>query len=90
LRALPYENYTTVFICFSAKTSAQQTQEIIDGKLEKRGRKILGPPLGKRCIIFIDDLNMPALEQYGAQPPIELLRQWMDHKGWYEHKEKEK
>jgi dynein heavy chain len=66
LRSLPYELYTSVFICFSAKTSANQTQEIIDGKLEKRGRRMMGPPLGKKCVVMIDDLNMPALEKYGA------------------------
>ena len=34
--------------------------------------------LGQQCILFIDDLNMPEVETYGAQPPIELIRQLVD------------
>lgn len=76
--------YIPVFINFSAQTSSQRTQEMIEGKLEKRRKNVIGAPLGKRVIIFVDDLNMPKLDTYGSQPPIELLRQYQDFGGFYD------
>ncbi|NXX96308.1 DYH1 protein, partial [Centropus bengalensis] len=89
LKNLPLK-YVTHFLMFSARTSANQTQDLIDSKLDKRQvsfLRVFGPPVGRYFIFFIDDLNMPKLEEYGAQPPIELLRQWMDHQGWYDRKQ---
>jgi len=44
----------------SAQTSANNVQEIIEGKVEKRTKGVYVPIGGKKLITFLDDLNMPA------------------------------
>jgi dynein heavy chain len=41
-------------------------QQSIEEKLEKKTRMTYGASPGKTVAIFVDDINMPAVEEYGA------------------------
>ncbi|ESN93064.1 hypothetical protein HELRODRAFT_69886 [Helobdella robusta] len=78
------ESFVANAFSFSSQTSSMEVQSLFMSKLEKKGRGNYGAAKGKKLVFFIDDMHMPLVEQFGAQPPIELLRQLIDQKIWYD------
>jgi dynein heavy chain len=83
---LPQDKWLIIEIGFSAQTHCNQVQDIVDMKLDKRRKDHFGPRFGMRCVVFVDDLNMPK-PYLKSQPPIEILRQLVDQGGWYDRKD---
>lgn len=57
---LPADRFASYGVGFSARTSANQAQDVVDSKLTRRRAGEFGPPVGKRAVLVLDDLNMPA------------------------------
>lgn len=83
-----YIDLLTKDIILNAKTSSNNLCDLIEEKVAYRLKKnVISPPANKTCVILIEDLNMPIKERFGAQPPIEILRQNFDYNGFYDRKE---
>ena len=74
----------TLVINFSSRTTSMDLQRNLEASVEKRTKGVYVPVGGKRMLTFLDDLNMPALDNFSSQPPLELLRLWIDYGFWYD------
>jgi dynein heavy chain len=69
----------TQAISFNSFTDSGALQLVLESQVDKRAGRTFGPPPSKTLIYFMDDLNMPAVDRYGTQSPICLVRQIIDH-----------
>lgn len=68
------------FITFNKRTTASDVQEELLSKLIKLRRGVYGPPNGMTCAVFVDDLNIPDMENnIESHSSTELLRQIFDY-----------
>jgi len=66
------------------QTSSNNIQDIIESRVEKRTKGVYVPLGSKKMLTFMDDFNMPTKDAYGSQPPLELIRLWLDYGFWYD------
>ncbi|XP_072367150.1 dynein axonemal heavy chain 10 isoform X2 [Scyliorhinus torazame] len=71
-------------INFSSRTTSMDVQRNLEANVEKRTKVTYGPPMGKRLLVFIDDMNMPRVDEYGTQQPIALLKLLLEKGGMYD------
>ena len=84
LQSLNETDFMFKAINFNYYTTSTALQTFLESGIEMKSGKLYAPPAQKKCIYFIDDMNMPAIDQFGTQSPMTLLRQHLDYEHWYD------
>eukprot|EP00928_Gymnodinium_smaydae_P023763 TRINITY_DN1947_c0_g1_i2.p1 TRINITY_DN1947_c0_g1~~TRINITY_DN1947_c0_g1_i2.p1 ORF type:complete len:4562 (+),score=1174.36 TRINITY_DN1947_c0_g1_i2:66-13751(+) len=73
------DDYVNMNINNNNYTDSYAFQKIVMGGMDKRSGRTFGPPGNKKCVYFIDDLNMPYVDTYDTQSAIMLLTQMITY-----------
>src|SRR3569833_3737339 len=56
---------------------------MMEGEVERKQARTYQPPGGKKMTVFLDDMSMPFVKDWGDQITQEITRQQIDQKGFY-------
>ena len=70
-------------INFSFYTLPRNFQDSISSEVERKNAKNYFPLGEKHLTVFLDDVSMPEMNEWGDQITLEITRQLIDHRGFY-------
>ncbi|CUG86718.1 Hypothetical protein, putative [Bodo saltans] len=83
--------YEAVFLNFSSATSPETILKTLEQycviKNTLRGFVMSPTAIGKRLIVFCDEINLPNLDKYGTQRVVQFMRQLTEQQGFYRAKD---
>ena len=59
------------------------SKSTVEARVEKRQGGRSARPAGRSCIVFVDDISMPAMNDWGDQVTNEIVRQLLEEGGMY-------